>query len=63
MELIEDGGTDGPFGAKGLGEAAYVPVAPAVIGAVNEALGSDLCALPLNPDAIIAHLQKAGVVR
>jgi len=60
VELIEDGGTDGPFGAKGLGEAAYVPVAPAITGAINEALGSDLCVLPLNPDAITAELFSRG---
>jgi xanthine dehydrogenase molybdenum-binding subunit len=56
VALIEDGGTDGPFGAKGLGEASMVPVAPAVIGAVNGALGSELCSLPLHPDVIVSNL-------
>ena len=58
VELIEDGGVEGPFEAKSLGEASHVPAAPAVIGAVNDALGSDMCCLPLNPDAIVAMLAK-----
>ena len=53
VELVEGGGDDGPFGAKGIGESSHVPVAPAIIGAVNEALGSELCSIPLNPDTIV----------
>ena len=60
VEFIEGGGDEGPFGAKGIGEASHVPVAPAIFGAVNEALGSDMCSLPLNPDAIAAMLKKEG---
>ena len=60
VELIEEGGTDGPFGAKGIGEASHVPVAPAIIGAVNEALKSDMCVLPLNPDTIVSMLSERG---
>jgi xanthine dehydrogenase molybdenum-binding subunit len=58
VALIEDGGTDGPFGAKGLGEASMVPVAPAVIAAVNDALGTSLCSLPLDPDTIVSALRE-----
>jgi len=63
VELIEDGGTEGPFGAKSIGEASHVPVAPAIIGAVNEALGSALCSLPLSPDAITAMLAEREVAQ
>jgi CO/xanthine dehydrogenase Mo-binding subunit len=58
VEFIEDGQTGGPFGAKAIGEISHVPVAPAVVGAVNDALGSDLCDLPLNPDRIVALMQQ-----
>lgn len=58
VELIEDGGTEGPFGAKSIGEVCYSPVAPTMVGAVNDALQSELCALPLNPDAIVALIQQ-----
>ena len=58
VEFIEDGGAKGPFEAKSIGEVSHVPVAPAVIGAVNDALQSDLCAIPLNPDTIVAEIAK-----
>lgn len=58
VELVEDGGTEGPYGAKSIGEVCHVPVAPAIIGAVNDALQSELCRLPLNPDAIVALMQE-----
>lgn len=54
--LIEEGEPGGPFGAKSIGEIATVPVAPAVVNAVNRALGTDLTALPLTPARIVAHL-------
>ena len=40
--FIEDGGDDGPFGAKSLGEIATVPGTAAIVNAVNNALGTDL---------------------
>ena len=58
VEFIEDGQTEGPFGAKSIGEISHVPVAPAVVGAVNEALGSELCHLPLIPDKIMAYIEQ-----
>lgn len=62
VELIEDGGTEGPFGAKSIGEVCHVPVAPSIIGAVNEALGSEICAIPIDPDAIVRLMaeRRAG---
>lgn len=60
VELIENGGTEGPFGAKSIGEVCHVPVAPAIIGAVNDALGTASCRLPLNPDAIVRLLKEKG---
>lgn len=58
VELIEDGGTQGPFGAKSIGEACYAPVAAAVAGAVNDALDSELSSFPLTPDAIVDLMIK-----
>lgn len=60
VELVEEGNTDGPFGAKSIGEVCHVPVAAAVCGAVNEALGSDIGHMPMNPDCIMAYLSKEG---
>lgn len=58
VELVEDGGTEGPYGAKSIGEVCHVPVAPTIVGAVNDALGSDMCALPLYPDRIMELLAE-----
>ena len=57
--LVEEGGDDGPFGAKSVGEIALVPVAAAVVNAVNHALGSDLSDLPLTPQKIIRSIYGA----
>lgn len=54
---IEHGDSDGPFGAKSIGEACYVPVAPALVAAVNDALQSELSELPLTPEKILQALQ------
>jgi xanthine dehydrogenase molybdenum-binding subunit len=56
--LIEQGGDEGPYGAKSVGEIAFVPVAAAVINAVNNALGTALSDMPLTPEKIVAALQS-----
>lgn len=48
----------GPFGAKSIGEVCYVPVAPAVCGAVNDALHANLSVLPYDPDCILKYLAE-----
>ncbi|CAM5577260.1 carbon-monoxide dehydrogenase large subunit [Aquamicrobium terrae] len=54
--LVEEGEPTGPFGAKAIGEIATIPVAPAIVNAVNRALGTRLTDLPLLPDRIVAAL-------
>ncbi|CAA7600561.1 Aldehyde oxidase and xanthine dehydrogenase, a/b hammerhead domain protein [Acididesulfobacillus acetoxydans] len=54
--LIEKGGDLGPFGAKSIGEIATCPTAPAVVNAVNQALGTNLETLPLTPERILRAL-------
>ncbi|MEG2213733.1 MAG: hypothetical protein RRY35_07560, partial [Clostridiales bacterium] len=56
--LVEKGEAGGPFGAKGVGEVATVPVAAAVVNAVNNALSSNLRDLPLTPEKIIAAINN-----
>jgi carbon-monoxide dehydrogenase large subunit len=58
--LVETPHPDGPFGAKGVGEAALPPVAPAIGNAVANALGgARIRDLPIKPDKIVAALQTA----
>ena len=56
VRLIEAGEPTGPFGAKAVGEIATIPVAAAVVNAVNHALGTALPHLPLVPARVLAAL-------
>ena len=38
--LIESASSVGPFGAKGIGEQAIIPTAPAILNAIHDAIGS-----------------------
>lgn len=56
--LVETPHPEGPFGAKGVGEAALGPVEPAIGNAVANALGGTrLRDLPLRPDRVVAGLR------
>jgi xanthine dehydrogenase molybdenum-binding subunit len=50
----------GPFGAKGIGEAAMNPVAAAYANAIANALGVRFYELPITPEAILAKLTKGA---
>lgn len=63
VELIEDGGTEGPYGSKSIGEVAHVPVAATIVGAVNDALGTDIGSIPINPDVIAKHMMQTGGIK
>ena len=57
--FIENPDEEGPFGAKSIGESCFVPVAPALVAAVNDALQMDLTALPFNPARILKALENS----
>ena len=58
VELIQDGRSkEGPYGAKSIGEVAYVPPAAAVCAAVNNALGSNIGMVPMDPPVILKSLE------
>jgi xanthine dehydrogenase molybdenum-binding subunit len=50
----------GPFGAKGIGEAAMNPVAAAYGNAIANAIGVRFTELPITPERVLAALEKAG---
>jgi xanthine dehydrogenase molybdenum-binding subunit len=60
LRQVETPHPDGPFGAKGMGEAALPPIAPAIGNAVANALnGTRIRDLPIKPDKIVAALKSA----
>jgi CO/xanthine dehydrogenase Mo-binding subunit len=57
--LIEDAEPSGPFGAKGVGEPALIPTAPAILGAIHDAVGVRITTLPATPDRVRAAIVAA----
>src|SRR6185503_16777756 len=57
--LIEDQSPVGPFGAKGIGEQALIPTAPAILNAIHHATGVRIRRVPATPDRIRAALLSA----
>ena len=55
--LIEDPEPLGPYGAKGIGEPALVPTAPALLGAIHHATGARIHRLPATPDRVRAAIR------
>jgi aldehyde oxidoreductase len=57
--LVEEH-SDGPYGAKGMGELPLNPTAPAIISAIFDAVGVRICDLPARPEKILAALKNKG---
>jgi aldehyde oxidoreductase len=61
--LIEDAAPIGPFGAKGIGEQALIPTAPAILNAIHNATGVRIRRVPATPDRVRAALLAAKGAR
>jgi CO/xanthine dehydrogenase Mo-binding subunit len=55
--LIENASPVGPFGAKGIGEQALIPTAPAILNAMYDAVGVRIRKLPATPDKVRAAIR------
>jgi aldehyde oxidoreductase len=60
VHLIEDREPLGPFGAKGVGEPALIPTAPAILNAIHDAVGVRLSTIPATPARLRAGLAQRG---
>ena len=58
---VETPDRNGPFGAKGIGESALIPVAPAIANAIYDAVGVRIKDLPIKAEKIyLGLLEKAN---
>jgi hypothetical protein len=55
--LIENPSTDGPYGAKGIGEMANNGQPPAIAAAVYDAIGVWITELPITPERVLRALE------
>jgi CO/xanthine dehydrogenase Mo-binding subunit len=56
--ILEVAEPNGPFGARGLGELPFLPLAPAIAAAVHDATGVWFNEFPLTPERVLRGLGK-----
>jgi CO/xanthine dehydrogenase Mo-binding subunit len=56
--ILEYADPIGPYGARGMGEMPFLPLAPAVIAAVHDATGVWFHEFPLTPERVLRGLGK-----
>jgi CO/xanthine dehydrogenase Mo-binding subunit len=56
-ETVDTVQSNGPFGAKGVGELATFGVSPAIANAIDDAVGVRLTELPLTAEAVFRALR------
>ena len=59
--IVEEEEPTGPFGAKGVGEPALIPSAPAILNAIADAIGQRIYHLPANLERVLEAIQKSKV--
>jgi CO/xanthine dehydrogenase Mo-binding subunit len=59
--LIEKSGLYGPFGVKGLGEAAMLPATPAIVNAISRAIGQRIRSVPATPERVLRAIRGDAV--
>ena len=56
--LVEIPDPNGPWGARGLGELPFLPVAPAIAAAIHDATGAWINEFPFTPERVLRALGK-----
>lgn len=57
--IVEHPSSEGPYGAKGVGEVISIPTTPAITNAIYHAVGVRIDHLPVDQEEIVARLQKS----
>jgi CO/xanthine dehydrogenase Mo-binding subunit len=58
--IVESTEPTGPYGAKGVGEPALIPTAPAITNAIAQALGERIYCLPASLERVLAASITSG---
>ncbi|MDP2968871.1 MAG: molybdopterin-dependent oxidoreductase, partial [Deltaproteobacteria bacterium] len=58
--LVGEDEPSGPFGAKGVGEPALIPCAPAILNAIADAIGERIYQLPANLERVLEAIRRKG---
>ena len=54
--MLEYPSADGPYGVKGFGEMTANAPIPAIINAINNALGTEIATHPVTPEVVLQAL-------
>jgi CO/xanthine dehydrogenase Mo-binding subunit/aerobic-type carbon monoxide dehydrogenase small subunit (CoxS/CutS family) len=57
IHIVEDPEPAGPFGAKGVGEPALIPTAPAILSAIRHATGVRIEQVPATPSRVLGAIR------
>jgi CO/xanthine dehydrogenase Mo-binding subunit len=60
--ILEHADPIGPWGARGMAEMPYLPLAPAITAAVHDAVGIWLNEFPLTPERVFYQLRKENEI-
>ena len=56
--IVEDPESTAPYGAKGIGEPVMIPIAPAILNAIYNAIGVRVKELPVTPEKLIKAIRE-----
>lgn len=57
--IIEDPESTAPYGAKGIGEPVTIPVGPAILNAIYDAVGVRMYDLPVTPERLMKAIRES----
>ena len=63
VSIIEEPEPSGPFGAKGVGEPASIPTAPAILSAIYDAVGARITKLPATSERVLKAIKGKSLGR
>lgn len=59
--ILEYADPNGPWGARGMAEMPFIPLAPAIAAAIHDATGLWFDTLPFLPQRVVAGLREQGI--